>query len=186
MIAKIKGIVDEIMPDGVLLDVNGVVYKISATQYTCSMIKLNQTITLLTHLDIKETSHTLYGFLYADEKEIFELLLLVNGVGPKSALSILSTSNPKTIVEGIASHDAEYLRKLIGIGKKTAEKIILSLKDKVELIQVDLNSEKQDAIEALVSLGYSNKQARETVASFESDLSSEQIIKAALKKLAKK
>ena len=185
MIAKLKGIVDEIVLDGLLIDVNGVVYKVATSQYTSSMVKAGQTISLLTHQDIKETSHTLYGFLYSDEKEIFELLLHVNGVGPKSALGILNTSNPKTILEGIGSHDPEYFRKLTGIGKKTAEKIIVALKDKVESIQMETHSDKQDAIEALVSLGYSTRQARETISGLGAELSSEQIIKEALKKLAK-
>ena len=185
MIAKLKGIVDEIVLDGLLIDVNGVVYKVSTSQYTSAMVKTGQAVSLLTHQDIKETSHTLYGFLYSDEKDIFELLLHVNGVGPKSALSILNTSNPKTILEGIGSHDAEYFKKLTGIGKKTAEKIILALKDKVESIQTENNSEKQDAIEALVSLGYSKKEARDTIMGLSSDLNSQQIIKEALKLLAK-
>lgn len=185
MIAKLKGVIEEMVIGGTLLDVHGVVYKVSATAHTCSMLRIGQEVTLLTHLDIKETSHTLYGFLYSDEKEIFELLLQVNGVGPKSALSILTTSNPKTILEGIGSHDANYFKKLTGIGVKTAEKIILALKDKVESIQVENNSDKQDAIEALVSLGYSKKQARDTITGLSSELSSQQIIKEALKLLAK-
>jgi holliday junction DNA helicase RuvA len=185
MIFKLKGKVDEIVFDGVLLDVNGIVYKVYTSQYTSSMIHTEQEITILTHLDIKENSHTLYGFLYSDEKQIFELLLQVNGVGPKSALAILNTSNPKTILEGIGSHDAEYFRKLTGIGKKTAEKIIVTLKDKVESIESESHSDKQDAIEALVALGYSKKQARDATAGISNDVSSEQIIKEALKALAK-
>ncbi len=185
MIAKLKGVIDEVVPDGVLIDVNGVVYKVCATQYTCSMLHLGTNVSILTHLDIKETSQTLYGFLYSDEKELFELLLQVNGVGPKSALSILNTSNPKVILEGIGSHDAEYFRKLTGIGKKTAEKIILALKDKVDAIETEDHSDKQDAIEALVSLGYSKKEARDATVGLSSELSSEKIIKEALKKLAK-
>lgn len=185
MIAKLKGTLDEITPDGLLLDVRDVTYKISATQYTCSTVRAGQEITLLIHMDIKETSHTLYGFLYSDEKEIFELLLHVNGVGPKSALSILNSSNPKTILEGIASHDAEYFRKLTGIGKKTAEKIIVALKDKIELIQTTGNNEKQDAIEALISLGYTKKDSRDVVSGLSETLNSQEIIKEALKRLAK-
>lgn len=185
MIAKLKGIIDEITSDSILLDVHGVVYKISATQYTRSLLKTEQEISLLTHLDIKETAHTLYGFLYADERDIFELLLQVNGVGPKSALSILNTSNPKSILDGIGSHDAEYFRKLTGIGKKTAEKIIVTLKDKVDSIGVESHSDKQDAIEALISLGYSRKEARDAITGLSSELNSEQIIKQSLKKLAK-
>jgi Holliday junction DNA helicase RuvA len=185
MIAKLKGTIDEIIGEIILLDVNGVVYKILATQYTCTTLKENQEITLLTHLDIKETSHTLYGFLYTDEKEIFELLLQVNGVGPKSALSILNSSNPKTILDGIASHDAEYLKKSTNIGLKTAEKIIVALKDKVEHIQTNSNLDKQDAIEALISLGYSKKDARDAILGLAPDLSSGEIIKEALKVLAK-
>lgn len=185
MIAKIKGVIEEIVPDGILLDVGGIVYKANSTQYTCSMLKVGQSICLLTYLDIKENSHTLYGFLHSDEKEIFELLLQVNGVGPKSALSILNTSNPKTILEGIGSHDAEYFRKLTGIGKKTAEKIIVSLKDKVEHIETHSNIDKQDAIEALVSLGYSKKEARDAILGLSSELNSNEIIKEALKLLSK-
>jgi Holliday junction DNA helicase RuvA len=185
MIAKLKGTIEDIVPGGALLDVHGVVYKISATIHTCSMLRTGQEVVLLTHLDIKETSHTLYGFLYSDERDIFELLLQVNGVGPKSALSILNTSNPKTILEGIGSHDASYFKKLTGIGIKTAEKIILTLKDKVDSIHTETNSEKQDAIEALISLGYSQKQARDAITGLPQDLSSEKIIKEALKSLAK-
>ncbi len=185
MIAKLKGVIEELVLGGALLDVQGVVYKVSATAHTCSMLRTGLDVTLLTHLDIKETSRTLYGFLYSDEKEIFELLLHVNGVGPKSALSILNTSNPKTILEGIGSRDAHYFKKLTGIGIKTAEKIIVALKDKVESIQMETNNEKQDAIEALVSLGYSTKQARDTITGLSSELNSQQIIKEALKKLAK-
>ncbi len=185
MIAKIKGIIDEIVIDGILLDVQGIVYKAHATQYTCSTLKQGQNITLLTHLDIKENSHTLYGFLYPDEKEIFELLLQVNGIGPKSALSILNSSNPKTILEGIGSHDAEYFRKITGVGLKSAEKIIVALKDKVEHIQTDSNTDKQDAIEALVALGYSKKDARDAIVGLSQELSSNEIIKEALKILAK-
>jgi holliday junction DNA helicase RuvA len=185
MIAKLKGTVEDIIVGGALVDVHGVVYKVSATIHTCSMLRTGQEVTLLTHLDIKETSHTLYGFLYSDERDIFELLLQVNGVGPKSALSILNTSNPKTILEGIGSHDAAYFKKLTGVGIKTAEKIILALKDKVDSIHTETNSDKQDAIEALISLGYSQKQARDAVTGLSQDLSSEQIIKEALKSLAK-
>lgn len=185
MIEKLKGVIDEIVHDGILLDVKGVVYKILATQYTCSALRSEQEVTLLTHLDIKENSHTLYGFLYKDEKEVFELLLLVNGVGPKSALSILNSSNPKVILEGISSHDADYFKKLTGIGTKTAEKIIIALKDKVGSIEVESHSNKQDAIEALVSLGYSKKEARDAVTGLSNNSSSEVIIKEALKTLAK-
>lgn len=185
MIAKLKGLIDEVVFDGVLLDVNNIVYKVFATQYTCSMLKKGQQVVLLTHLDIKENSHILYGFLYSDEKEIFELLLQVNGVGPKSALSILNSSNPKTILEGIGSRDAEHFRKLTGIGLKTAEKIIIALKDKVEHIQTDSNMDKQDAIEALITLGYSKKDARDAIIGLPQELNSNEIIKEALKILAK-
>jgi Holliday junction DNA helicase RuvA len=185
MIAKLKGVIEDMIPGGVLLDVHGVVYKISATSHTCSMLKTGQEVALLTHLDIKENSHTLYGFLHSDEREIFELLLQVNGVGPKSALSILNTSNPKTILEGIGSHDANYFKKLTGIGLKTAEKIIVALKDKVEAIVTESSSDKQDAIEALVSLGYSQKAARDVITGMSKELNSQQIIKEALKMLAK-
>ncbi len=112
MIAKIKGTLEEIGSDALLIDVNGIVYRVLTSEYTRSTLKINQPVTVLTHLDIKETSHTLYGFLYQDEKEIFEMLLLVNGIGPKSALAILNTTNPKTILDGIASHDAEYFKKV--------------------------------------------------------------------------
>ncbi len=185
MIAKLKGIIDDVTATGALIDVRGVVYMVHATQYTRSMLKTGQEVSILIHMDIKETSQTLYGFLYSDEKEIFELLLQVSGIGPKSALSILNTSNPKSILEGIGSKDAEYFRKLTGIGKKTAEKIILALKDKVEGIEMESHTDKQDAIEALVSLGYSKKEARDVVIEQSSDLSPEEIIKHALKRLAK-
>ncbi len=185
MIAKLKGTIDEITHDGVLLDVQGVVYKVHATEYTRALLRNAQEVTLLTHLDVKETSQTLYGFLYADEREVFELLLMVSGVGPKSALGILNTSTPKTILEGIGSHDAAYFRKLTGIGLKTAEKVILTLKDKVEAIESESHSDKQDAIEALVALGYSKKEARDATVGMAGDLSPEQIIKEALKTLAK-
>lgn len=166
MIAKIKGSI-EYMKDGfAVVDVNGVGYKIFLTAYTFGRIAGSGTVDLFIHTHVKEDAIDLYGFLTMEELDMFELLISISGVGPKSGLGILTVASPGTIKTAILNEDSSILTKVSGVGKKTAERVILELKNKVGGISV---SEQEgavidsDAIEALVTMGYSVSDAREAL-----------------------
>jgi Holliday junction DNA helicase RuvA len=188
MIVMIKGKIIDTGLDNLVIDTGQIGYKVWASSKTISDLSHQKTdVTLFTHLSIRETSHDLYGFSTKEEKSFFELLLTINGIGPKSAMTILATANVQTLTEGIQSGDANYLSKISGIGKKTAEKIMLGLKDKLGALEIgDSRSHGTDAIDALTSLGYSEKDARETISKIKDKNSAEEIIKEALKLLSNK
>jgi len=185
MISKIKGIVEENNLTNVVVDVSGVGYKINCTLEDSKELKVGKNVSINTHLDVKEKSMELYGFLNIEDKKLFELLLTVNGIGPKTALNILNSTSPTTLTEGIASGDAKHLQEISGLPKKQSEKLVMSLKDKVIGEELDEGSVTgtSDAIEALASLGYNKKEARDAISKIDKNLKTEDIIKAALKKL---
>jgi Holliday junction DNA helicase RuvA len=188
MIAKLTGIVDEIYLDSLILDINGVGYSIYATAATLKDLPVQQEISLYIHQVIREVANDLYGFSTTEEKSFFELLLSVSGIGPKSALGVLNTAPLQTLQEGIAMGDPSHLTAVSGIGKKSAEKIVVTLKDKLALIvnnDAYVNGGTSEALEALVSLGYSASEARSVIQRLDSSLSTEEMIKAALKELGK-
>jgi Holliday junction DNA helicase RuvA len=148
-----------------------------------------------THLAVREDALTLYGFLDYEELELFEILIGVSGVGPKAALGILSIANPATIKMAIAKEDATILTRVSGIGKKTAERVILELKSKFTLADIqegELNAtqqeilDQQDAIGALMGLGYGQAEARKVLSKLPYELSMEERIRLALKELGKR
>lgn len=190
MIAKLTGIVDELHLGHIVLNVHGVGYKVFVT---------GQTLETLTHAEknevslhiysaIRDTAFDLYGFITQSEQDFFELLLTISGVGPKSALAILNTAPVTTLIEGITTGDASYLSKISGIGKKSAEKIVIGLKDKLGALETEsVNTEGGGlAIEALTQLGYSERDARETIQKIDKTLSAEDMIKEALKHMSQK
>lgn len=185
MIASIKGKVIDIKVGSMVIEAYGVGYLIKVTNQTLSNIKLHNDVFIHTHMVVRENSHELYGFYTEEEMDFFNLLITISGIGPKSALSILNSSSTETLREGVLSGDASYLTKVSGIGKKSAEKIILELKDKFgKLHDGNINtSGKGAAIEALVSLGYSLNEARESVSKISNELKTEEIVKEALKNL---
>ncbi|MEK7662249.1 MAG: Holliday junction branch migration protein RuvA [Patescibacteria group bacterium] len=167
MIARLEGKVSFVGERYAVLDVGGVGYKISATIDTLRMLRKEKgVVALLTHLAVREDALDLYGFLHRPELELFEMLIGVSGIGPRSALQIMGLAGVETLKKAISSEDTSYLTKVSGIGRKTAEKIVLELKDKMgsqggahhgEL------KEESDAVEALKSLGYSQSEAREAL-----------------------
>ena len=187
MIRKLSGEIDEISNNEIILDVSGVGYLVRIANSTLSSLRVGMKVSLYTHHAIRETASDLYGFLEKSDLDFFEMLLGISGIGPKSALGVINTAPVKTIIEGIQSGNADHLAKISGIGKKSAEKIMVGLKDKVEMGASGgdgVNSGATDAIEALTSLGYTLNDARTAVQKLDNALSTEEIVKLALKNLS--
>ncbi|MDA8611381.1 Holliday junction branch migration protein RuvA [Candidatus Pacebacteria bacterium] len=186
MIAKIRGTVDEISMTGAIIDVSGVGYFLYLTNSALSNIRTSQEVSFYTHHVVRENSEDLYGFISQEEKDFFNLLLSISGIGPKSAIGILNAAPIETIREGVATGDASHLTKVSGIGKKSAEKIIVELKDKIgDMEGGDMNViGSGDAIEALTALGYSLPEARKAIQKIDKDLPTEEMVKQALKNLS--
>lgn len=187
MISRLKGQIEENNLTNIVIDVSGVGYKVNCTIEDSKELKVGSNISIHTFLDVKETSMELYGFLEEENKKLFELLLTVNGVGPKTALNILNSTSSTTLIEGIASGDPKHLQEISGLGKKQCEKLVMTLKDKVVGEELDEKTVAgtSDAIEALVSLGYTKKDARDIVSKIDKKLETEEIIREALKSLNK-
>lgn len=192
MISYIKGIITYKTNSFVVVECNGIGYKIFVSSATLSHLNETETVMIYTFMNVKEDNISLFGFLTQQEQTIFHQLLSVSGIGPKGALAFLSEMTPEDIIIAILSEDIKTLSKTPGIGKKTAQRLILELKDKVkpqEVIQQtpqkDTN-EKWEAIEALTSLGYSRSEAMQAVnACYKEGLSVEEILKLSFKKLTK-
>jgi Holliday junction DNA helicase RuvA len=175
MIAKIEGQISYIGNRFLIVDVSGVGYKLFVTNEAISLSKVEGSIKLWVHTAVRENSIDLYGFLDIEELSFFELLLDVSGIGPKSALSTLSVAPVSTLRKAIASGDTTYLNKVSGIGRKTAEKIIIELKDKLKEYEGDIATsqvmqEERDILEALRTLGYSQDEAREAIKKIPSNM----------------
>ena len=194
MIGQLKGQIIRKNPPEVLLEVGGIGYELLCPMSTFYQLDNSSEDTLLyTHLSIKEDSHTLFGFISKDEKNMFRELIRVNGVGPKVALAILSHLSVPSLVDCIMSEDADLLAKTPGIGKKTALKLIVELQDrldKVELVNASTstmhhktssNPNVKQALAALQSLGFKVKEANKMISKIEDkDLTTEQLIRLAL------
>lgn len=174
MIGSLRGTVSGIIRGQIVIDVSGVGYRVHVTADTLTSIVEGQELLLWTHMAVRETSHDLFGFLQKDDLSWFELLLTVSGVGPKSALSIVNSVDTATLKTAIARNDAALLASAHGIGKKTAEKIVLELREKVGSIETkageSLAGSDSDVMDALMGLGYSQKEARDTVRALPKDL----------------
>lgn len=166
MIGYIEGVVKAKLPGHALILVGGIGYKIAATKQTLAGLELGEHTALLTRLIVREDVLDLYGFHEEEEQRFFDLLLTVSGIGPKSALAILDIASVETLRSAIAHGKSEYLTKVSGIGRKTAEKIIVELRDKVgtssEGVGAALKGD-EDALEAMKSLGYSAQEARDAL-----------------------
>lgn len=193
MITHIQGKLTEKNPTHVVIDCNGVGYMLNISLHTFSQIPNNENLKLYTHLQVKEDSHTLYGFSSLAEREIFRLLLSVSGIGASIARTMLSSLTPKQVREGIATSDVALIQSIKGIGAKTAQRVILDLKDKVlkiyDIDEVSVskgNTNKDEALSALEVLGFAKKQAERVVDKIiiqQPDADVETIIKQALKNL---
>jgi len=174
MISKLKGNIDYISDKFLVIDVNGVGYKVFATSDILSTSKKDGEISLWIYTAVRENAIELYGFRDPGELSFYELLLDVSGIGPKSALAILGIAPIEILRRAIATGDTSYLNKVSGIGRKTAEKIIVELKDKFAIYKDDGFSdgqirEEEDILEALKSLGYSQNEARDALKQISND-----------------
>ena len=165
MIGSIKGKIIFKTDKFLIVEANGVGYKVNVSPDVLSKTtKLNEEIMLWIYTHVREDALDLYGFLNREELEFFEMLINISGIGPRSALAILGIASIKTLRKAIATSDTSYLTKISGIGKKTAERIVIELRDKMgtELEGSSLQEE-LDTLEALKSLGYSQNEAREAL-----------------------
>ncbi len=194
MIAQIQGTIEYIQNNYIVVSVNDIGYQIFVTNFTLQKISLKEKIKLYTFTYVREDTLALYGFLKLAEKEMFELLISISGIGPKAALGILSIAEPKTIQTAILNDDVSILTKVSGIGRKTAERVILELKNKIENISIE-DSDKEskniignaEAVEALQAMGYTSSEAREALSSIPTDIEDVGMkIKLALQNLGKK
>lgn len=191
MIAQLTGVVAEKPLDHIVLDVGGVGYGLFVTSEDYGRLATGERAKLYVHEHIRETSHDLFGFTALDTKILFEQLLDVNGVGPKMALSVLNIGTSNSVRASIAGGDTKTIQQANGVGKRVAERIVVDLKDKVGLSGVDLASTgilqsdvhllQDEAVEALVTLGYSAADAATALASIDKTLPAEDRIKQALK-----
>lgn len=167
MISRINGKVVSKGIKYVVVETSGIGYKVFVTPQTLSELPKEEIAQIWTYLAVRENSLDLYGFLVKDDLEFFELLISISGIGPKGALGILSAVDAKTLSSAISSGDTSYLTKVSGIGKKSAEKIVMELKDKIGILDIEdqtgnLRTE-TDAVEALKALGYRHDEAREAL-----------------------
>lgn len=201
MISYIKGELTEIMEDAIVVENNGIGFNIRVPATVISEFCVTgEQVKVYIYLQIREDAHSLYGFLTRDDLEIFKMLINVNGIGPKGALAILSTISPDDLRFAVLSDDVKLISSAPGIGAKTAQKLIIELKDKIKLsdafeqalahqessigMSVDFSA-RNEAVEALVALGYGNAEALRAVKSIENieEKDTETILKEALKRL---
>ncbi len=167
MIGRLSGVIADKAPPQVLIDVSGVGYEVDVPMSTfCVLPALGERVTLLTHLVVREDAQLLYGFLSAPERAAFRELIKVSGIGPRTALAVLSGLNVADLAGAVSRQECARLQKVPGIGKKTAERLLLELKGKLgeELVSpagatVALDAAQADIVQALIALGYSDKDA---------------------------
>ena len=193
MITQIKGRLVEKNLTNVVIDCHGVGYYINISLNTHSQIGNSEDLLLFTHLHIKEDSHTLYGFVTQNERSIFRLLISISGIGPSIARTMLSSMDPHEIQKSILGENLEAIKSIKGIGLKTAQRVLIELKDKVQKIegfdenlQSKSNSIKEETLSALEVLGYSRRQTEKVIDNIiqsHPESSIEELIKSALNKL---
>ncbi len=202
MIAYVNGIIDDITDENTVIDVGGVGYNVKISADTAARLPgIGEPVKLYTYTSVKEDSFQLFGFLSRNDLEIFRKCITVNGIGPKGALSILSVLDADSLRFAIMSGDAKAISKAPGIGARTAERLILELKDKIRIDETMISREidsynasggasadsaqKKEAVEALVALGYGQAESVKAVNAIEGieEMDSGAVLKAALKKL---
>lgn len=193
MITQIKGRLVEKSPTELVIDCNGIGYLVNISLNTYSLLSDSENISLYTHLQVKEDSHTLFGFFEKTERNLFRKLISVSGIGASTARTMLSSLSPDEIQRAILSENVTTIQSIKGIGLKTAQRVIIELRDKVAVLgDVDdstigmSNSKREEALSALEVLGYSRKQTTKVIDKIigdNSEISVEGIIKDALNKL---
>ena len=193
MITQLKGRMIEKSPTEIVIDCNGVGYLVNISLNTFSKLSDSESISLYTHLQVKEDSHTLFGFFEKTERNLFRQLISVSGIGASTARTMLSSLTPGEIQSAIVSGNVSVIQSVKGIGLKTAQRVIIDLKDKVSLISENdqfigniSNTNQDEALSALEVLGYNRKQTSkliEMLVNNSPEMSVEELIKAALNKL---
>ena len=193
MITQIIGRLVEKTPTQVVIDCNGVGYAVNISLHTFSQINDNENIKLYTHLQVREDSHTLFGFNTTIERSVFLLLISVSGIGSSTARTMVSSLDPLQIQRAIISEDLNTIKSIKGIGLKTAQRVLIELKDKMLNLQIEgeiqnfgNNTIKDEALSALEVLGYTRKQSErilDSIIQSAPDSSVEELIKEALNKL---
>ncbi len=192
MIAHLAGAITEKFAGAVILDVHGVGYEILISAPDAEKVNLNDQVKFYTYHAIRENAEELYGFSSLAAKKLFEMLISVNGVGPKAALAILSLGTPEEVRNAIANADATFVAKASGVGKKSAERVIVDLRDKVgipshygatetKFTLTPAIGPEDEALDALIALGFPLKEATAALANIDPGLSVEERIRAALK-----
>jgi Holliday junction DNA helicase RuvA len=190
MIGRIEGVLTEKNPPQVVVVAHGVGYEIDVPMSTFYHLpRTGEEVTLLTHLVVREDAHLLFGFLTAAERGAFRQLLKVSGVGPKVALAVLSGLSVEDLSRAIAAQDAARLTKVPGIGKKTADRLVLELRDKLATAHGTASTEaapaRADVVNALLALGYNDREAQAAVKQLPAELALADAIRQALKHLAR-
>ena len=193
MITQIKGRLIEKSPTNLVIDCNGIGYEINISLNTFSEIPDGESIKLYTHLQVKEDAHILFGFHTVIERSVFRLLISVSGIGTSIARTMLSSLKPRQIQKAILNEDLQKIKGIKGIGLKTAQRVIIELKDKIkslsgddEIPSLESNTIKDEALSALEVLGYSRRSSENVIDNLiqsNSDSSLEELIKGALNKL---
>ena len=193
MITQIKGRLVEKTPTNLVIDCNGIGYEVNISLNTFSQISDEESIKLYTHLQVKEDAHVLFGFYTVLERSVFRLLISVSGIGTSIARTMLSSLKPIEIQRAILTEDLPKIKGIKGIGLKTAQRVIIELKDKVKSLQgmdeipsLESNTIKEEALSALEVLGYSRRSSENVIDNLiqsHPDGSLEELIKAALNKL---
>ncbi|TCP28107.1 Holliday junction DNA helicase subunit RuvA [Tenacibaculum skagerrakense] len=193
MITQIKGRLVEKNPTYVVVDCNGLGYLLNISLNTYGALPAEENVKLYTHLSIREDAHTLYGFIDKVEREVFKLLISVSGVGPSIARTMLSSMTAEDVQQAIASENVKLIQSVKGIGAKTAQRVIIDLKEKIlktfdldEVSVTESNTNKEEALSALEVLGFARKQSDKVITNIlkESPSASvEELIKKALKNL---
>ncbi|MBR2695708.1 Holliday junction branch migration protein RuvA [Candidatus Saccharibacteria bacterium] len=190
MISHLKGIIEEKFANSLTIDVHGVGYEVAVSSQDFDNLNLNDEIKIYTYHKISETDEALFGFTSLAAKKLFELLISVNGIGPKAAMSILSLASPEEVRNAIANADSAFVSKAAGVGKKSAERVIVDLSDKVGLPThygativktKEQKPENDEALDALIALGFPLKEATKALENVDPALPVDERIRLALK-----
>lgn len=190
MIAHIAGTVTEKFLNSVIVDVHGVGYELTISTPDAEVTNLHDEVKFYTYHSVRENGEDLYGFLSLAAKKLFEMLISVNGIGPKAAMSILSLAAPEEVRNAIANDDSAFIAKASGVGKKSAERVIVDLRDKVGLPShygraaapvINVKAPEDEALDALIALGFPLKEATAALANVDPALSVEERVREALK-----
>lgn len=191
MIAHLDGQVTEKLPSSIIIDVHGVGYEVIISAPDAEIVNLGDQKKFYTYHAVRENGEELYGFSSLAAKRLFEMLISVNGIGPKAAISILSLGTPEEVRNAIANTDASFIAKAAGVGKKSAERVIVDLRDRVGIpshygatetkFTLAATGPSDEALDALIALGFPLKEATEALAAVDANLSTEERIKQALK-----